>query len=562
MLIASLAGIAAAILSLTPNLVAYQFSLAILHDTLDLDRLTILAVWLMAGTLAGRLCFLASQVSSHLMAADIQTELRGKLLARLVNVPLGFFQEHSSQNIRQVVIDDVEQLEDGLAHLIPELTSHFIAPLVVIAGLLVVDWRLSLASLASLVLGMVACMLLMRKQGDIAQDFYLNQGKLFKTMTEILRTMPAARLFNGGAAMQAKAEAANGDYVGTAHRWVRSALLPNLVMQVLVSSPLLFLLPLGLWWHHQGSLDLAILCFFVFFTPGLGNLLTKLASFSNRYVQQQQAFEHLDTVLGAPEQDEGSHTILPARIAIRCEQVSFSYQQQLVLDGISLNLQPGTTTALVGGSGSGKSTLVRLLLRHWDVTGGRILLGDLPITAYTREALRQNMTCIFQENMLLELSIADNIRLGKPSASDAEVREAARAAQAHDFIMALPQGYQTQLQAGNVLLSGGEQQRLAIARAMLKNAPILLLDEATSQADALNEHRIQQALSALATDKTVLVIAHRLSSIAHADQIVVLEQGHVVEQGRHHELLRQQGRYARLWQMQQAQDAAPAPQIP
>ncbi|MRT28673.1 ABC transporter ATP-binding protein [Herbaspirillum sp. CAH-3] len=558
LLIATLAGIAAAILSLTPNLVAYQFSLALLHASLDQDRLIALVGWLIGGTLAGRLCFLASQVSSHLMAADIQTELRRQLLSRLVNVPLGFFQDHSSQKIRQVVIDDVEQLEDGLAHLIPELTSHFIAPLIVIAGLFAVDWRLSLASLSSLVLGMVACMLLMRKRHDIAQDFYLNQGKLFKAMTEILRTMPAARLFNSGAAMQDRVEEANGDYVGTAHRWVRGALLPNLVMQVLVSSPLLLLLPLGLWWHQQGSLDLATLCFFVFFTPGLGNLLTKLAGFSNRFVQQQQAFEHLDMLLGAPEQSEGSHTSLPEKITIRCEQVSFSYHQQAVLDNLSLTLHPGTTTALVGGSGSGKSTLVKLLLRHWDVTSGRILLGERPINDYTREALRQNITCIFQENQLFDMSIADNIRLGKPAATEEEVIQAARAAQAHEFIMALPQGYQTVLAQGSTLLSGGEQQRLAIARAILKNAPILLLDEATSQADALNEHRIQLALSALAADKTVLVIAHRLSSIAHADQIIVLEQGHVVEQGPHAALLQQQGRYASLWRMQHAHDITPA----
>ncbi|WP_186052654.1 ABC transporter ATP-binding protein [Burkholderia gladioli] len=549
---ALLCGIGAALLSLTPNVVVYRLVVRLSEGQLDAATMRELMIWLLLGVLLGRLLFLGAVVLSHLLAAGAQAAVRAALVSRLARVPLGFFAGTDSDALKRVVVDDVEQLEDGIAHLIPDFTANFVTPLAVMALLFWVDWRMALAALGALALGIVASLVLMRGNQDVARDFYANQGGLWRAIGEIVRGMPAARLFNQDGHVLGRAGQAVDAYVGTAMRWVDGSLAPSLVMQILVSSPLLLLLPIGVALHQAGSLPLTTLCFFLFFTPGLANLLIKIAGFTNRFVQQQQAIERIDAVLGQTEQPEGDSGTLPAG-EIRFRGVSVARGGRRLLEDIDFSMRPGTVTALVGASGSGKSTLAQLLVRAWDVDQGAIEIGGVDLRRLERATLMRAVSCVFQDSFLFNRSVADNIRLGRPEAGEAEVVAAARLAQAHTFIEALPQGYATPLGEAGAGLSGGQRQRIAVARASLKDAPILVLDEATAQLDTHNEAMLQVALSELSRGKTVLVIAHRLASICGADQILVMDQGRIVESGRHQDLLRAGGRYARLWRLQQGE---------
>jgi ABC-type multidrug transport system fused ATPase/permease subunit len=522
------------------------------------DRLwpdSALALGAIALTLVlGRLCFLAATSLSHFIAIGVQRDLRMRIAEHLARVSLGATQRYGIAQLRQLILDDIEAIEDGIAHLIPESTSNFVAPIVMLPVLVLVDWRMALAAALPPVVGMLIMSRMMRGNADIARDYYEASARMARDAAELVTGLPTARMFNDANRALRRFEDSNRSHLATIERWTARVLSANGLLQVMMQSGLVVIMPFGLWLHHTGTLSLELLIFFVIFTPGLSTILTRFSNFANRFAQQREVLLRLDALLTEPVLPQPSIGRQIDDAEVRFEGVSFSRDGRYILDDIDLVLRPGTVTALVGASGAGKTTLVHLLLRFFDVDRGRITIGGVDIRDLHASDLYRTVGTVFQQAWLFSGTVADNLRLARVDATDEELWAALDAARAKAFVEKLPHGIETYLSEGGAQLSGGEKQRLAIARSLLRPTPILVLDEATSFADTVNELEIQRGLSALAHERTVLVIAHRLRSIADADQIIVLDEGRIIERGTHTALRAAGGRYAKFWSYQQDED--------
>lgn len=497
---------------------------------------------------------------SHRAAFRTLEQVRLSIGDRLGKVPLGFVSSRRSGEVQRTVNDDVEKLEQFLAHAIPDLVSAAFALVVTTVWLFVVDWRMALASLAVLVIVLPLMASGVQKGTAKLADYHRALGRMNGSVVEFVRALPVVRTFNRSAETFAETKQAIEDAARFEAQWGREFLPTFTAFYVLLVSNVVTIVPVGVWLWHTDRLSTADLLFF--FILGLGYLvpLTRLLEFSSQLTHLTLAANvvlELDEAEPLPEVD-ARVTLGPPRIVV--DGVSFSHtavahggESRLVLRDVSFTADPGTVTALVGPSGSGKSTLAKLLCRFWDVGDGAISIGGVDVRHMPAEQLMEQIAFVFQDTFLFDDTIAGNIRIGRPDASDADVEAAARAAQAHEFIARLSDGYGTRLGERGARLSGGERQRIAIARALLKDAPIVVLDEATAYADPENEAALQDALSALVAGRTLVMIAHRLSTISGADQILVLdapcgEPGTIVERGRHTDLLESGGLYARLWE--------------
>ena len=551
LLLSVICGTAAALLLLTPYVAAALALAALLDGNASAGWLASLGLAALAGVAGRQALFALSTGLSHHIAFATQEELRLELAAKLARVPLGFFDDRSKGELRTVLLDDVEGVEDGMAHLVPELSAAIVAPVVAILLLALIDWRLTILALLPLGLGMVLIGRVMRQGEGVTRDYLQIQARMAETVAEMADGLPTVRAFNQDGQATARARRAFAEMTELSENWARHAVVPGSVAQVLLTSHLLFAAPAGLLMAAMGWIGTGALAAFLAVTYGLGDVFSSLQGISHRLMKQVELLDRIDAVLAAPELPAPSQARTPADAAVRFAGVSFSYGSRRVLDGIELEVAPGRCLALVGPSGSGKSTLARLIARFHDVEAGAIEIGGVDVREIAPDVLNGDVAYVFQDVFLFAGTVAENIRLAKPGASDAEVIAAARAAQAHDFISTLPKGYDTLIGERGFGLSGGERQRISIARAILKDAPILVLDEATAFADPENEALIQDAIAALARQRTLIVIAHRLHTIAQADLIAVLEGGCVAEQGSHAELLAKDGLYAAMWSAQE-----------
>jgi ATP-binding cassette subfamily B protein IrtA len=551
LLLSVLCGTASALLSLTPYVAAALALAALLDGTATASWLTSLGLAALAGVAGRQALFALSTGLSHHIAFATQEELRIELAAKLARVPLGFFDDRSKGELRTVLLDDVEGVEDGMAHIVPELSAAIVAPLVAILLLAWIDWRLTLLALLPLCLGMVLIGRVMRQGEGVTRDYLQIQARMAETVAEMADGLPTVRAFNQDGQATARARRAFAEMTELSENWARHAVVPGSVAQVSLTSHLLFAAPAGLLMAAAGWIGTGALAAFLAVTYGLGDVFSSLQGISHRLMKQVELLDRIDAVLAAPELPAPAQPEAPADASVRFVGASFSYGSRRVLDGIELSVAPGRCLALVGPSGSGKSTLARLIARFHDVEAGAIEIGGADVRKIAPDILNAHVAYVFQDVFLFAGTVAENIRLAKPDATDDEVIAAARAAQAHDFITALPDGYGTLLGERGFGLSGGERQRISIARAILKDAPILVLDEATAFADSENEALIQDAIAALARQRTLIVIAHRLHTIAHADMIAVLDAGRVTEQGSHAELLAKDGLYAAMWRAQE-----------
>lgn len=498
---------------------------------------------------------------SHYAAFRLETRLRSDLAQHLASVPLGYVQQTGAGALSKVMMDDVKALHVFVADSTPLYARAYVSPVLTFALLLWLDWRLALAATVVLVAGMAVVMLAMRGSAAMMQQYNEAGENVSKAVVEYVQAMPVVRTFDTGTVTFGRYQRALEAYREVVTSWYQMAGTSSRLSQLILSPlpTLATLVWLGGWLLGQQSLAGSHWLAVLLIGTGMAESLLPMVSLKHLIGKTQMSIERIQQVLAQPQLPvpEPAQLQTPCDGSLRFEQVDFRYGENspLVLQEVSFEVPEGSITALVGPSGAGKTTVARLIPRFWDVSSGCIRVGGVDVRDLSPDALMQQVAFVFQDTFLFADSIANNIRLGLAAASMDQVIAAAKAAQAHDFIMALPQGYDTPAGERGIFLSGGQRQRITIARAILQNRPILVLDEATAFTDPENEAALVAALSSLMRGKTVLMVAHRLSTIRDADQILVFDQGRLLEQGRHEALLTDGGIYARLWRnYQQAQN--------
>ena len=497
------------------------------------------------------LIYICALLCSHLAAFRVATNLRLAAVEHLAKLPLGFVERYGSGRLRKVIQESTGAAETYLAHQLPDQSGAIATPIGLLALLAIFDWRLGLLSLIPVVLAFAIMSAMTGKRMVEKMQQYGNAlAAMSNEAVEYVRGIPVVKTFGQSVFSFKKFKAAIDEYEKWVIAYTKELRMPMLCYTTAINGVFAFLIAGGLLFTRNGitSAFLLNLLFYVIITPVISLTMTKVMYMSENKVIVADALQRIDTVLGAQSVQESSIPQHPRDSSMTLKDVYFSYDgSEDVIRGVSMNIQPGQTVALVGPSGGGKSTLASLMVRFFDVGSGSIRIGDADVRDISKEELMNTVSFVFQNSRLLKGSILDNVKLGKPDATEAEVLAALKAAQCMDIIEKFPAGIHTVIGSAGVYLSGGEQQRIAIARAMLKNAPILILDEATAFADPDNEARVQAAFAKLATGKTVIMIAHRLSTVENADCIYVVQDGCIAESGTKDVLCAKNGLFARMW---------------
>ncbi len=501
----------------------------------------------LAGAALKAILYARSTLLSHKAAFHIIRTVRERITDKLLKIPMGCLQEHPSGKLKMLFVDEVEKLEYPLAHAIPELSSNITAPIAIFIFLLITDVRMAFIALITLPVGFIISAAMMAGYKKRYDAWFESGERMNNTIVEFIKGIEVIKAYNQTTSSFEKYSSAVKRYRDFTLAWYRSSWPFNAAYTAVFPAVLVAALPFGLNFYLEGSLELSALILSLIMSLGLIPPIMKLIEFTDNFIAITQTETKVNELLSLEEMPYKNEKLMIDNYDIRLSDVSFSYKKQQVLNKVSLDIKENTMTALVGPSGSGKSTITRLISRAWDVQGGSVNIGRRDIRDFPLKQLTSMISSVSQNIYLFNMSIADNIRIGKPEASFEEVVSAAEAAGCSDFINRLPDSYDTVIGSGGDKLSGGERQRIAIARAILKDSPILLLDEATSSIDAENEAKIQDSIAALTAGKTLIVVAHRLSTIVHADNIAVVENGKINTQGRHEELLEKSELYRRMW---------------
>lgn len=485
---------------------------------------------------------------SHKGTFRILKHIRQMVLEKLPKLPLGSVMEVSSGKMKQVIVDQIEGMEVTLAHLIPEMTANIIAPILVIIYLLILDWRLALLSLVSIPLGMVFMMLIMRNYAkDYEQSVKITQD-MNETIVEYIAGIEVIKAYNQGKNSYAKFKErvmANASYY---YDWMKRCQFGTSLAYAIAPTTLITILPFGFLFYVNGSLSVDKFVTIIILSMSMVAPLLAAMGFIDNIAKVGTTVGCVDELLNAKEQDHGTSQVNLKNRDILLSNVSFGYNDDKeVLHNINLSIPSKTVTALVGPSGSGKSTVAKLIAGFWDVNAGKISIGGQDIKNIPLTQLYDEVAFVSQDNFLFDDTVMNNIRMGNTKATDEEVINVAKKAGCDEFITALQNGYETKVGGDGAHLSGGEKQRISIARAMLKNAPIVVLDEATAYIDPENETIIQKAVAKLVAGKTLILIAHRLSTIVGADKIVVVNNGMIESEGSHNDLLQKSELYKDMW---------------
>lgn len=497
------------------------------------------------------LIYICALLCSHLAAFRVATNLRLAATAHLAALPLGFTEHFGSGKLRKIIQESTGAAETYLAHQLPDQSGAIATPIGLLALLAIFDWRLGLLSLIPVVLAFAIMSAMTGKRMVEKMQQYGNAlAAMSNEAVEYVRGIPVVKTFGQSVFSFKKFKAAIDEYEKWVIAYTKELRIPMLGYTTAINGVFAFLIAGGLLFTQNGvtSEFLLNLLFYIIITPVISLTMTKVMYMSENKVIVADALQRIDTVLNAQSVQESIVPQHPKDSSVTLKDVHFSYDgSEDVIRGVSMNIQPGQTVALVGPSGGGKSTLASLMVRFFDVGSGKICIGGADVRDIPKEELMNTVSFVFQNSRLLKGSILDNVRLGKPNATEAEILAALKAAQCMDIIEKFPAGIHTVIGSEGVYLSGGEQQRIAIARAMLKDAPILILDEATAFADPDNEAKVQAAFAKLAAGRTVIMIAHRLTTVANADCIYVVQDGRIAESGTKDVLCAKNGLFARMW---------------
>ncbi len=512
---------------------------------------------------------------SHISAYNTLKNIRVSLKSKLENQPLGNIKEIGTGQIKRVFTDDIDQIEVLLAHAIPEGIANLTVPLVVILAMFFVDWRLTLLTLATIPLGAFGMTMMMKAGTKLMGSYYESAKKMNNTIIEYVNGMEAIKVFNkDGDSFRRFGDAVRG-YRDFTLAWYKVCWPWMAVYNSTLPCLALFTLPFGGLLVLSGTIDLSQLILVLCMSFAVGPAILRALSFGGKIPQLNYKISELEKLMNGESIKSGTKNFEGKNYDVEFKDVKFSYRKgevsptlqpalqssatlsprgdtpktpdTQVLHGINLNLKQGTTTALIGESGSGKSTLAKLLVHFYDLDSGSISIGGQNITDMSIEALNNQISYVAQEQFLFNTTLYENILIGRPDATREEVLDAAHRAQCDEFLARFPKGIDTNAGDSGKQLSGGERQRISLARAILKNAPIIVLDEATAFMDPENEEKMNAAISEIVKDKTVIVIAHRLSSIKNADKICVLKKGNVIAEGPHDELIKTCEEYQKLW---------------
>ena len=533
-----------------PFWAVYEILLAFINQNVTLNGILIWCLVGAAGYLLRVACHGISTILAHISAYTILEGIRLKIADRLMKAPLGEVMGRRIGYLKNIIMDKVEDLEPPLAHMIPELTSNLLLPVAIFIWMLVIDWRMGLAVLISPVLAMIPMFFLMRNYNSQYAAYMEANNHVNSIIIEYVEGIEVVKAFNQSTSSYEKIVNAVQSFKEFTLAWFKSTWKSMNLMMAIMPTTLLGVLPVGLLLVQNGSISPAELAMGIILSLSIVGPLMKATTFINEAKSMEYAVEAANELLNLPVLPDSGKIVSIPHNDIALKHVTFSYdgsEQNEVLHDVNLELPEGSFTALVGPSGGGKSTIARLIARFWDVTGGSITIGGKNVKELSIRQLSELVSFVTQDNFLFNCSLKENIRLGNPNATDEEVYAAAKAACCDEFIVRLDKGYDTPAGDAGKRLSGGEKQRIAIARAILKNAPIVILDEATAFTDPQNEDKIQKSIMALSKGKTLLVIAHRLSTIQNADQIVVLKKGRIVDCGKQEELLKRCPLYADMW---------------
>lgn len=550
----------AAIASFIPYIAVYFMIREILNvfpDLVQLDMGRIMNYgWLaLAGIITNILLYFLAIFSSHIAAFGTLYDLKVLFADHITKIPLGYHLTIGSGRLRKIMDENIESVEGFIAHQFPDFVASITAPIVMVIILFVVDWRFGLASLAGIILAFIAEFI-----GFGSGAMKENMGKYQKASEEMnnasveyVRGMSVVKAFNQTASSFKKLQEAISGYT----EWVLKFSLgwQNCMpaFTTIINNIYLILVPVGILIGSNTSNFKEFSMKFIFyllFVPAIAGVLNKIMYISESFMQIDGNVARMDEILNIPEMPETVNPQKPQGEDVVFDHVSFTYtgnNEEKALERVSFAAKQGQITAIVGPSGGGKSTIANLISRFWDVTDGKITIGGVDLRDMAQNDLMRQVSFVFQDIFLFKQSILDNIRMGNKNATEEQVIAAAKAAQCHEFISKLPEGYHTVVGTKGVHLSGGERQRIAIARAIIKDSPIIVLDEATAFSDPENEYLIQKAFEKLMQNKTVIIIAHRLSTIRNADKIIVMEKGQIVESGKHDDLVAAGGRYSQMW---------------
>ncbi len=546
----------AAAIALAMVAVALELGLAwvLYHAAIEVagGRWTAEALWAdvaMAATAVtlGPAAFGGAMALSHHAAYAVIHRLRLAVAAQMARLSPGRFVGRAGGDAKTLVIDEPERLEAIIAHALPEGVAGLVGWLAVTIILLALDWRMAVAAIVTTPLSFLLLHLAMRRGAPRAVDYQAGWGRMNAALSDYMAGIPAMKMFNRTGEHGADAAASIRAFAAVETAWARDYLPLGGWFHALVGANIVVIVPVGLLLLRAGSIDTATLLLFVIIGAGYSRPLLKLFDQFHMLSQIAIGSDLVRRLIDEAPQFDSGRTLPLADHGIRFHDVSFDYGDVPALSGVAFAAAAGRTTALVGASGAGKSSIANLLLRFREPYAGRITIGGVDTRDMGLSQLMDSIAFVSQHSFLFSDTIAANLRLARPDADDAALAAAARAARAHDFITALPQGYATPIGDTGHQLSGGQRQRIAIARAILKDAPIVLLDEPTASLDPENEAAVHAALSELARGKTVLLISHRMNTVIATDHIVMIDRGRVVEQGRHGDLVAAQGRYARMW---------------
>lgn len=545
-----------AVLNIVPFVLVWYITRDILSNSLSINLSSIgFYAWLAFGcAVGGILIYFISLLCSHLAAFRVEIGMQKLGMKKILSMPLGFFDQHSSGKIRKIVNDGAGTTHSFLAHQLPDMAGSVVSPIILIVLIFTVDWRMGVASLVPIVLGFITMRFMMSAEGKNFQKMYYDSlEEMSSESVEYIRGIPVVKTFGQSIFSFKRFYDSIIKYKEMVHAYTLLWQKPMSFYTTIMQSAAFFLIPMAIFLIGRGenlALVIADFVFYILISPIFTMLLMKSMHFQQNTMIAEQAIDRLDQLLDYPAMSNTESKKSIKNHSLEFKNVVFSYagSDKPAVEKISFKINEGETIALVGTSGGGKTTIARLAARFWDVDEGEVLVGGVNVKEIPKKDLMNGISLVFQNTKLFKDSLKENIIFGKENVTEKELNKAIDFSQSREIIQNLSDGLDTVIGSKGTYLSGGEQQRIAIARAIVKNAPIVLLDEATAFADPENEHLIQKALKELSRGKTTLMIAHRLTTVRNVDRILVIQEGKIAEEGSHKELLRQGGIYKAMWE--------------